>query len=86
MKESKVILKNKDGLHARPAALFVRAANQYESDITIIRDGEEVNGKSIIGIMSLGIFSGHEITLRAEGKDEEKAIEGMVEFVENQLN
>ena len=86
MKESKVILKNKDGLHARQAALFVRAANQYESDITIIRDGEEVNGKSIIGIMSLGIFSGQEITLRAEGKDEEKAIEGMVEFVENQLN
>ena len=86
MKESKVIINNEEGLHARPAAMFVRAANQYLSDITILRDGEEVNGKSIIGIMSLGIFSGQEITLRAEGKDEDEAIEGMVEFVENQLN
>ncbi|MDY3119016.1 MAG: HPr family phosphocarrier protein [Peptoniphilus sp.] len=85
MKEFNVTLKNKEGLHARPAAMFVRAANQYVSDITIIRDGEEVNGKSIIGIMSLGIFSGQEITLQAEGSDEEKAVEGLVEFIENEL-
>ncbi len=86
MKESKVIINNEEGLHARPAAMFVRAANQYLSDITIVRDGEEVNGKSIIGIMSLGIFSGQEITLQAEGSDEEKAIEGLVEFIENELS
>lgn len=86
MKESKVIINNEEGLHARPAAMFVRAANQYLSDITIVCDGEEVNGKSIIGIMSLGIFSGQEITLQAEGNDEEKAIEGLVEFIENELS
>ncbi|MDD7363254.1 MAG: HPr family phosphocarrier protein [Peptoniphilus sp.] len=85
MKESKVILQNEEGLHARPAAMFVREANQYTSDITIISKGDEVNGKSIIGIMSLGIFSGQEITLQAEGADEEEAIRGLVDFIENKL-
>ena len=48
MKELKVTLKNEEGLHARPAAMFVRAANQFTSDITIVSDGDEVNGKIII--------------------------------------
>lgn len=85
MKESKVTLQNEEGLHARPAAMFVRRANQYASDITIVSDGEEVNGKSIIGIMSLGIFSGQEITLQADGADEDEAIADLVHFVENEL-
>lgn len=85
MKEAKVILQNQEGLHARPAAMFVRRANQYASDITIISEDDEVNGKSIIGIMSLGIFFGQEITLQAEGPDEVEAIDDLADFIENKL-
>ncbi|MDQ0508688.1 Catabolite repression HPr [Aedoeadaptatus ivorii] len=85
MKESKVTLQNEEGLHARAAALFVRKANQFASEITILRNGEEVNGKSIIGIMSLGVFSGQEIVLRADGADEDEAVEGLVAFVKEEL-
>lgn len=85
MKELKVTLKNEEGLHARPAAMFVRAANQFTSDITIVSDGDEVNGKSIIGIMSLGLYSGQEITLQADGADEAEAVEYLTNFIENEL-
>ncbi|CAC9932182.1 putative phosphocarrier protein HPr [Aedoeadaptatus nemausensis] len=85
MKELKVTLRNEEGLHARPAAMFVRAANQFASDITIVSDGDEVNGKSIIGIMSLGLYSGQEITLQAEGADEDEAVKYLVNFIENEL-
>lgn len=85
MKELNVTLRNEEGLHARPAAMFVRAANQFASDITIVSDGDEVNGKSIIGIMSLGLYSGQEITLQAEGADEDEAIKYLVNFIENEL-
>lgn len=85
MKELKVTLKNEEGLHARPAAMFVRAANQFTSDITIVSDGNEVNGKSIIGIMSLGLYSGQEITLQADGADEAEAVEYLANFIENEL-
>lgn len=86
MKQATLTLTNKEGLHARAAALFVREANKYASDIALIVDREEVNGKSIIGIMSLGIFSGQEITLQAEGSDEVEAIEGLVHLIEHDLN
>nr|WP_296154184.1 HPr family phosphocarrier protein [uncultured Peptoniphilus sp.] len=85
MKELNVTLRNEEGLHARPAAMFVRAANQFASDITIVSDGDEVNGKSIIGIMSLGLYSGQEITLQAEGADEDEAVKYLVNFIENEL-
>ena len=85
MKELNVTLRNEEGLHARPAAMFVRAANQFASDITIVSDGDEVNGKSIIGIMSLGLYSGQEITLQAEGADEDEAVKYLVGFIENEL-
>lgn len=85
MKELNVTLRNEEGLHARPAAMFVRAANQFASDITIVSDRDEVNGKSIIGIMSLGLYSGQEITLQAEGADEDEAVKYLVNFIENEL-
>lgn len=85
MKELNVTLRNEEGLHARPAAMFVRAANQFASDITIVSDGDEVNGKSIIGIMSLGLYFGQEITLQAEGADEDEAVKYLVNFIENEL-
>lgn len=65
---------NKLGIHARPAALFVKTANRYESDIAVEKDGEQVNGKSIMGLMMLAAGIGSKITLTARGRDAEAAV------------
>jgi phosphocarrier protein len=65
---------NKQGLHARPAALFVRTAARYTSEIWVTKDDDEVNGKSIMGLMMLAAEYGSEVEVRAEGEDEEAAI------------
>jgi phosphocarrier protein HPr len=70
----KLIVKNKQGLHARPAAMFVQVANKFEANITVSRDEEKVNGKSIMGILMLGAEQGSEIVLEADGKDAEAAL------------
>jgi phosphocarrier protein HPr len=70
-----IVIKSKQGLHARPAALFVQIANKFDSDISIIKDGEEVNGKSIMGILMLAAEKGARICLKAAGSDAENAIE-----------
>jgi len=69
-----IIVKNKQGLHARPAALFVQVANKFDARITVKRDKEEVNGKSIMGILMLGAEKGSEIIIEAEGNDASLAI------------
>ncbi|MDP3732309.1 MAG: HPr family phosphocarrier protein [Candidatus Omnitrophota bacterium] len=69
-----LIVKNKQGLHARPAALFVQIANKFDARITVRRDEERVNGKSIMGILMLGAENGSEITIEAEGDDADMAI------------
>ncbi|HYO47965.1 MAG TPA: HPr family phosphocarrier protein [Gemmatimonadota bacterium] len=73
---------NRLGLHARPAAHFVRLANGFASDIYVARDSVEVNGKSIMGVMMLAAEEGARIEIRAEGEDAEKALEGLVSLVE----
>lgn len=65
----KMVVKNKQGLHARPAALFVQVANKFDSRITIKKDGEEVNGKSIMGILMLGAEKGTAVVIEADGHD-----------------
>ena len=70
-----IIVKNKTGLHARPAALFVQIANKYESDITIVKDDQKVNGKSIMGILMLAAEKGAKIAIIADGNDAENAVE-----------
>ncbi len=70
----KMIVKNKQGLHARPAALFVQVANKFDSRITVKRGKEEVNGKSIMGILILGAEKDSEIIIEAEGSDASVAI------------
>ncbi|EFI42025.1 MULTISPECIES: HPr family phosphocarrier protein [Peptoniphilus] len=80
-----VKLTNEDGLHARAAALFVRVANNFNSEITLQAHGDTVNGKSIIGVMSLGVFNGEEVVLTALGSDEQEAIDKLVELVENKF-
>jgi phosphocarrier protein len=69
-----LIVKNKQGLHARPAALFVQVANKFDARIIIRRDEEEVNGKSIMGILTLGAEKGSEIILEVDGDDADAAI------------
>ena len=81
----KVILNNEVGLHARPAALFVQTASKFISDIYIELKGTKVDGKSIIGVMSLGAFHGEEITLMAKGEDAKEAIEELTKLIEHGL-
>ena len=64
-----VIVKNKQGLHARPAALFVQVANKFDARVTVTYNDEKVNGKSIMGILMLGAEQGTEISIEADGKD-----------------
>ncbi len=72
--KKELIIKNKQGLHARPAAVFVQVANKYDSRITVRRETEEVNGKSIMGILMLGAEKGSLIILEADGVDAQEAI------------
>ncbi len=72
--KKKIKVKNKQGLHAWPAALFVQMANKFDSNIKVIRDKEEVNGKSIMGILMLGAEKGSEIIIEVEGNDAALAI------------
>jgi phosphotransferase system HPr (HPr) family protein len=77
----KLTVKNKQGLHARPAALFVQIANKYDSRITVRRDQEEVNGKSIMGILMLGVEKDAQIIIEAEGEDAQVAITDLEKIV-----
>jgi phosphocarrier protein HPr len=70
----KMVVRNKQGLHARPAALFVQIANKFDSRITVRRDKEEVNGKSIMGILMLGAEKDSEIVIQIEGEDAQAAL------------
>ena len=72
---------NKHGLHARPAAQFVKVAGKFKSDIKVVKDGLEVNGKSIMGIMMLAAEPGSEITLLIEGEDEKEAFTALNELI-----
>lgn len=79
-------IKNKMGLHARPAALFVEIASQYDADVSIIKDGLEVNGKSIMGVLMLAAERGSKITLHINGKDETEAVHALTELLEDKFN
>jgi phosphocarrier protein len=72
---------NKHGLHARPAAQFVKVAGKFKSDIKVLKEGLEVNGKSIMGIMMLAAEPGSEITLLIEGEDEKEAFAALNELI-----
>lgn len=85
MLSKKVVVKNKTGLHARPAALFVQTAGRFLSDITVEKDNKKVNAKSIMGIMALGVSQGEEIIITARGEDEKEAIETLIDLVQNKL-
>jgi len=73
--EKMVVIKNKQGLHARPAALFVQIANKFDCNITVIKGRKKVNGKSIMGIMMLEAGKGAKVTLIADGDDAQQAVD-----------
>ena len=80
------IIQNKYGLHARPAALFVQATAEYESEVFIEKDGVEVNGRSIMGVLMLAAEKGSEITLKVDGEDESAAMEALVALLNGNLD
>jgi phosphotransferase system HPr (HPr) family protein len=79
--KKKLVIINKQGLHARPAALFVQIANKFDSRITVSRGEEEVNGKSIMGILMLGAEQGSSIVIEADGADAQAAIEELAKII-----
>ena len=85
MVERSVQVINRNGLHARPAAEIVKAAAKFRSDITIVRDDLEVNGKSIMGVMMLAAEHGSTILLRAEGPDADAALDALSTLVSNKF-
>jgi len=78
----KFIIKNKLGLHARPAAMFVKLANTFRSDVWVEFEDDEVNGKSIMGLMMLAAPSRSEINVSAKGEDAEAALLALGNLVE----
>ncbi|KGX84205.1 HPr family phosphocarrier protein [Pontibacillus marinus] len=81
MVERSVTVSLSSGLQARPAAQFVQEANRFSSDIFLEKEGKRVNAKSIMGLMSVAVGPGEDITLQAKGSDEENALEVLIEFV-----
>ena len=81
----KLLIINKLGMHARASAKFVSLAAEFSAEITLQRNGQQVNGKSIMGIMMLAAAKGAEIELCADGKDENKAVEALAELINNRF-
>ncbi|MBC5995881.1 HPr family phosphocarrier protein [Romboutsia ilealis] len=81
--ERLVSIKNASGLHARPAGMFVKKAAEFKATVEVIAKGKTVNAKSIMGIMSLGLAKGDELTISAKGEDEETAVNTLVELIES---
>ena len=81
-----VTITNNVGLHARPATFFIQKANSFKSSIWVEREDRRINGKSLLGVLSLGIVKGMSITIIADGADEEEAIEGLAALIETGFN
>ncbi len=82
MLEKEFTITNKNGMHARPAAQFVKHASQFQCEIWMEKDDEQVNGKSIMGLMMLAAARGETVKLTAEGADAEKAMKDLGELIE----
>lgn len=85
MKEFNYVITDEQGIHARPAGLFVKEAAACECKVTIGKGGKEVDAKRILGVMSLGVKKGEEITLKTDGADEEAAMEKLSTFLKENL-
>jgi len=83
MIRSQITIKHKFGLHARPAAKFVQMVRSFDANVIVEKDGERVNGKSIMGLMMLAISSGETVFVETDGPDETRARDAIVNFLEN---
>jgi len=83
--EKRITIKNKSGLHARPAAIFVQVANKYDSEIIVKKGKLEINGKSIMGILMLAAGKGSQVTLKVDGEDAEKAMAELEQVLAGEL-
>jgi len=80
-RKATILIQNRLGLHARPAALFVQMANRFKSEIEVQKGRSKVNGKSIMGIMTLAAGRGSQISIRASGPDAPKAISSLTKLI-----
>lgn len=86
MLDKTVTIRNKLGLHARAAVKFVNLANRFGSSVKIVKDGDEIDGKSILGILTLAATQGTTIRLIVGGKDEEAAMAALIELIANRFD
>ena len=84
--QKEVPIVNRLGLHARPAAMFVRIASRYRCEVWVAKEGEQVNGKSIMGLMMLAAGQGSKLNIRCEGPDAEKALQELEELICSKFN
>ena len=84
MKKEKITILNENGLHALPASRFVKLAEKFKSDVTITKDGVQVSGKSIMGILTLACEKGSKVILTTDGKDECEAMDALRGILEGQ--
>jgi len=85
MIEKTILIKNRLGLHARAAVKFVNLANRFTSDVRIVKDDSDVDGKSILGILTLAATQGTDITIRLDGEDETSALQAIVELIDGRF-
>ena len=86
MVSSEVVVQNSVGLHARPATFFIQRANEFKSSIWVEKDERRVKAKSLLGVLSLGIVKGTQISIIADGSDEEEAVKTLVELIESNFS
>ncbi len=79
-------LANKHGMHARPAAMFIKVAGKFESDIQVEKDGTKVSGKSIMGLLTLELYAGSTMKVHADGPDAEEALDAIEELIRNKFD
>lgn len=84
--EKTMTIRNHMGLHARPAAMFVQEAGKFKSQIYVVKDGLQVNGKSVMGLMLLAAESGSKLTIKADGPDEEAALAALEKLFERRFD
>ncbi len=84
--EKEITIVNRLGMHARPAAMFVRIASRFRAEVWVEKEGEQINGKSIMGLMMLAAGQGSKLRIRCEGPDAERAIQELEQLIAGKFN
>ena len=84
--EKEITIVNRLGMHARPAAMFVRIASRYKCEVWVEKEGEQINGKSIMGLMMLAAGQGSKLRIRCEGSEADKALQELEELIASRFN